>query len=264
MHANEQDMFDARFYVALSASSGYTFKLEMVQGARIYDINREVPFPTLKEIIRFQLTRKLETDILSKTREIVFNSSRYQFLQKIYYPELSCQLDYFLTKYKLSTQLDIAKKVLTNRSSPNCSSPNPTYWTSFHSMSNKALKDWIVDAEEFVNRRRFVKSPTKPNICFSSPNVFAIPASRKQFPYTFIRYDDRASVITSQLLFQSRKWRKSGQFLSSYAALSKQCPYQVLAPTGCNAQNVDNTKCIRDFMHFLSYGFYDLNKPEST
>ena len=255
MHANEEDMFDARFYMALSASSGYTFKMELVQGAKVYDINREVVFPTLSEIIRFQLTRKLETDVLSKTREIVFNSSRYQFLKNIYYPELSCQLDYFLTKSKLATQLDIAKKVLANRSSP-----NPA-WTSFHAMSNKALRDWIADAEKFVNTRRFVKSPTKPDICFSSPNVFGIPACRKQFPYTFVRFDERASAVTSRLLFQCRKWRKSGQFLSSYATLSKQCPYQVLAPSGCNAQDVDNTKCIRDFMHFLSYGFFDLNKP---
>ena len=257
-HANGQDMIDCRFYISVAACSGYTFKIECIAGGKLCDINKEVPFPSLSQIVRLQLTRKLETDILSKTYEIVFKKSRYEFLQDIFYPEISSQLDYFLTKNKLASQLNIAKKVLAARSSQNSEA-----WllsTSFHSLSDEQLKAWIADATCFVSSRRFVQSRTKPAISLATREVFAVPANRNQFRYTFVRQHDNASLITSALIFKCRRWRRNGSFMASYAKLSRICPYRVLTPSAPNAKHVDNTQCIRDFMHFLSYGFYDLNK----
>ena len=261
-HANKDEMFDCRFYITLAACSGFTFKIETVDGGRLCDINKEVPFPTLSQIIRLQLTRKLEFDILSKTSEIIFGKSRYQFLQDIFYPEIASQLDFFLTKYKLASQLNIAKKVLAAHSSKTCEP-----WlvsTSFHDLSDEQLSAWISDATFFVNRRRFILSKTKPAISLASRDVFAVPTKRKQFPYTFVRQHDNASLITSALIFRSRRWRKNGCFMASYAKLSKMCPYRVLAPVAPNDQLIDNSQAIRDFMHFLSYGFYDLNKAPTS
>ena len=261
-HANQDDMFDCRFYVTLAACSGYTFKVEAIDGGKLYDINKEVPFPTLSQIVRLQLTKSLETDIFSKTTEIIFKKSRYQFLQDIFYPEISNQLDYFLTKYRLASQLSMAKKVLAARASGTCD-----LWltsTSFHDLSDEQLKAWITDAASFVSMRRFTLSRTKPAISLASRDVFAVPTNRKQFRYTFVRQHDNASLITSGLIFRSRRWRRNGCFMASYAKLSKMCPYRVLTPYSPNDQLIDNTQAIRDFMHFLSYGFYDLNKSPTN
>ena len=179
---------------------------------------------------------------------------------------LSLILDYFLTKYKLASQLNIAKKVLAARTTETFMAFTDSWLasTSFHDLSNEQLNAWITDATSFVNMRRFTLSRTKPAISLESRDVFAVPTNRKQFRYTFVRQHDNASLITSALIFRSRRWRRNGCFMASYAKLSKMCPYRVLAPNSPNDQLIDNTEAIRDFMHFLSYGFYDLNKAPTS
>ena len=267
-HQHElEQLADSRFYIAIKGPSGYSFKLEVVDAGKIYSIDREVsPFPTLSEIIRLQLHRGLEEDAVCRTRELIYNSTRWEFLQGILYPEISSQLDLFLTKFKLSTQLAIATRERNYRVIKSAESPryhssdanNAPPHTSFSELTDDGLSAWIEQTKSFVNDRKLKLSPTEPRLNLTPPDVFTIPVNQKTaFRYTFVRHDNRVALPTAFLIAKARNFRKQASYISALIHLSKICPHKVCPIASPNEFEMENINCVRSLLCFLSYGFFD-------
>lgn len=262
-----EDLIDCRFYIAIKAGSGFCFKLQCLDGGKLYSIDREIaPFPTLSEIIRFQLHRGLENDPVCKLRELLYNSTRSEFLNDIFYPEICSQLDLYLTKFKLSTQLSIATRELNHRINKDRQTESslitPTVTelphTTFTLMSDNELSAWIKDMEEFVRDRKLRLSPTQPQLDLSSNDVFAIPVNHNSaFRYSFVRHDDRIALPTAFLIAKAKNFRKQANFLSAAIDLAKICPHKVCPISSPNEFGLENIDCVRSLLCFLSYGFFD-------
>ena len=262
-----EELSDSRYYIAIQGPSGLSWKLEIVDGGKLYSIDREVsPFPTLSEIIRLQLHRGIERDGFCRTRELVFNSTRWEFLQEIFYPEIASQLDLFLTKFKLSTQLAIATRERDHRANKNTESPflqpssrnNTPPHTSFSEMPDAKLSSWIEHTESFVKNRKLKLSPTEPKLNLAPHDVFAIPVNHKSaFRYSFVRHDDQLALPTAYLIAKARNFRKHASFLSASIHLAKICPHKVCPIASPNEFELENIECVRSLLCFLSYGFFD-------
>ena len=262
---NIDELMDCRFYVAMKAPSGYCWKVETVVGPKLVSIRREIPpFPTLAEIIRFQLHKNLELDVYCKLQETLFHSSRYDYLNNILYPEICSQLDLLVTKLKLSTQLAIASRELKHRALPDAAkaaAPLPPS-SSFTRMNDAILSAWIADATEIVNDRRLKLSPTKPELDNLPPSdFFSVPANyRNGFRYSFVKYsDNQTALATAQLILKAKRFRKNSKFLSTTIKLARCCPHLVLPIRSPNESQLENLDCLKSLMHFLSYGFYDVS-----
>ena len=253
-----QSLIDCRFYISIKAPSGFCFKLESVDGGKLYSIDREIaPFPTLSEIIRLQLHRGLESDPICKVRELVFNSNRSEFLNDILYPEICSQLDLYLTKFKLSTQLTIANRELNHRVDTRETTEPPPH-TSFSDMTDHELSAWIKDTEMFVQERKLKQSCTEPKLNSRSNDVFAIPVNHNSaFRYSFVRHDDRIALPTALLIAKARNFRKHASFLSASIELAKICPHKVCPISSPNEFELENIDCVRSLLCFLSFGFFD-------
>ena len=265
---NIDELTDIRFYVAMRAPSGYCWKVETVIGPKLVSIHREIaPFPTLAEITRYQLHKNLEIDPYSKVMEGLFHVSRYDFLHNILYPEICSQLDLLVTKLKLSTQLSIASREQKHRKQTDTTKtpPLPTPpKTSFSEMDDVTLSAWIDDATEIVNERKLSLSDTKPKLDnMAASDFFTIPANYKGgFRYSFVRYGDwQTALPTAQLILRAKKFRKNSKFLSASIKLSRCCPHLVSPISVSNEFQIDNKDCLKSFMYFLSYGFYDVSSP---
>ena len=262
-----EELVDCRFYIAIRAPSGFCFKLQCLDGGKLYSIDREIaPFPTLSEIIRFQLHRGLENDAVCKVRELLYDSTRSEFLHDILYPEICSQLDLYLTKFKLSTQLAIATRELKYRTNKNrqteASLITPTVTelpqTSFSVMSDNELTAWIKDTETFIRDRKLKLSPTQPRLNLPSNDVFAIPVNHNSaFRYSFVRHDDRIALPTAFLIAKARNFRKQANFLSATIKLAEICPHKVCPILTPNEFELENIDCVRSLLCFLSYGFFD-------
>lgn len=259
---NIEELRDTRFYIAMRGPSGYCWKVETVVGPKLVSIHREVaPFPTLSEIIRFQLHKNLELDPFSKVMENIFHCDRYNFLQNILYPEICSQFDLLITKLKLSTQLSIASREQQYRKI-STSTAHPPPESSFSVMDNDTLSAWISDATEIVNERKLKLSATEPKLDNLSPSeFFTVPVDYKNgFRYSFIRYADcQTALPTAQLILRAKKFRKNSKFLSSCVKLSRCSPHLVLPIKTPNDFQLDNLQCLKSLMYFLSYGFYDVS-----
>lgn len=271
---------DCRFYIAMKASSGYSWKVETVIGPKLVSIHREVaPFPTLSEIVRFQLHKGLEQDAYCKMSEIVFHSNRYDFLNNIFYPEICSQLDLLVTKSKLSTQIGIASheqkhraqqqqqqhhpQQTTTANTITTVSHLPPLQTSFTDMDDDCLSAWIRDATDIVNERKLKLSPTEPSLTNLSPSEFiTIPYNYKNgFRYSFVRYGDCQSALpTAELVLKARKFYRNSKFLSASIELARRCPHLVLPVQPPNEYQLNNLDCLKSLMAFLSYGFYDISR----
>ena len=251
-----EELVDCRFYMAVKAPSGFCFKLETVDGGKLYSIDREIsPFPTLSEIIRLQLHRGLENDAVCKVRELIYDSTRSEFLHDIFYPEICSQLDLFLTKFKLSTQLAIATREHNHRVLP---STPAIPKTSFSEMTDSELLAWINDTKKFVRDRKLKRSSTMPDLNSPSNNVFAIPVNHNSaFRYSFVKHDNRIALPTAFLIAKARNFRKHSSFLSASIELAKICPHKVRPISSPNEFELDNMDCVRSLLCFLSYGFFD-------
>ena len=262
---NIEELTDTRFYVAVRAPSGYCWKVETVLGPKLVSIHREVaPFPTLAEIVRFQLHNNLESDPYCKSQEIIFRCDRYDFLQNILYPEICSQFDLLITKLKLSTQLSIASREQQHRelsaTATTTSSPPPP--SSFSEMDSATLSAWISDAREIVNDRKLKLSATVPKLDGLSPSdFFTVPKDYANgFRYSFVRYADcQTALPTAQLILRAKKFRKNSKFLSASVKLSRCSPHLVLPVRAPNNFQIDNLQCLKSLMYFLSYGFYDVS-----
>lgn len=262
-----EELIDCRFYIAIKAASGFCFQLQCLDGGKLYSLDKEIaPFPTLSEIIRLQLHRGLENDTVCRVRELVYDSTRSEFLQEILYPEICSQLDLYLTKFKLSTQLIIATRELQYRTNKNrqteSSLPTPTVsehpHTSFSVMTDNELSAWIENMEKFVRDRRLKLSSTKPQLNVPSNDVFAIPVKHNSaFRYSFVRHDDRIAIPTAFLIAKARNFRKQANFLSATIELAKICPHKVCPISSPNEFELENIDCVRSLLCFLSYGFFD-------
>ena len=270
---NMEELIDTRFYIAMRAPSGYCWKVETVLGPKLVSIHREVaPFPTLAEIVRFQIHKNLELDPYSKVQENHFGSNRYDFLQNILYPEITSQFDLLVTKLKLSTQLTIASReqryretytTTTHGQPPTTSTHPPPPKSSFSEMDDATLSTWISDTTKIVTERKLKLSPTAPNLTSLCPSdYFTVPANyRNGFRYSFIRYADcQTALPTAQLILRAKKFRKNSKFLSACVKLARCSPHLVLPVQAPNDFQIDNLQCLKSLMYFLSYGFYDVSK----
>ena len=256
------DLADCRFYIAMKAPSGFCWKAEIVDAGRVYSLDREIPpFPTLSEIIRLQLHRGLESDSFCKTKELIFGSTRSEFLQNILYPEISTQLDLLITKFKLSTQLHIAKQELDHRNNTTTSDkPTDFPHTSYSEMSNDELSAWIEDTSSFVNNRKFNLSPTRPKLT-TADALFSIPVNHNSaFRYSFVKHDNRTALPTAFLIAKAKNFRRHGSYLSVTTQLAERCPHKVSPISSPNESHLENIETVRYFLHFLSFGFFDALK----
>ena len=258
------ELADCRFYVAIRAPSSFCWKIEFVDGGKLYSINREVPpFPTLSEIVRFKLHQGLEEDPYCKTRELIYGSTRWDFLNNIFYPEICSQLDLFITKLKLSTQLAIATRELDHRLGNTATVQTPQQpslpQTSFSDLTDNELSTWIEDTKKLVCNRKLRLSPTRPKLDLAPNDFFTIPVNHNSgFRYSFVKHDNRAALPTAFLIAQARHFRRNACFLSQGAArLAERCPYKVCPISTPNENHFDNIDCVRTLLNFLSYGFFD-------
>ena len=258
--AELDELADCRFYIAIKAPSGFCWKAEIVDAGRVYSIDREIPpFPTLSEIIRLQLHRGLESDSFCKTKELIFGSTRSEFLHNILYPEICTQLDLYITKFKLSTQLHIATRELRHRKPPTPHTPTDLLHThtSFSNMSDDALSAWIEDTSKFVNNRKFSLSPTQPKLTIGD-DLFSIPVNyNSAFRYSFVRYNNRTALPTAFLIAKARNFRRHASYLSVSIQLAERCPHKVCPISSPNESHLENIDAVRSILHFLSFGFFD-------
>ena len=139
---------DCRFYLNLRAPAGFTFKIEIVDGGKVSSLNRELPFPKLTEIIRYQHLQTAEQDALRRVNQSLFNTSRERFLERVFWPETANHILHLDNRHKVATQLAFAKAELASRSKEPPSTS--VIDTSFSNVSTDQLQKVVGNATKFL------------------------------------------------------------------------------------------------------------------
>ena len=130
-------------------------QMQLIDGGRIDRLKGS--FPSLRNLIRLQTILSLKKDALSVAGRSLFGQSRNEFLERIYYPELSNQALCLMKKWKLGNQYRIAKQELANRKEHGRRS-------FFVDMTDDQLSHWIFRAVQPLTRYMY-------NLCQSSVTV---------------------------------------------------------------------------------------------
>ena len=225
------------------------------------------PFPSLRQIVRFQTVVKLEKDNLRKLTKSLFSGSKLSFLEDLVYPEIANKLHFLAERAKLGAQLSLAEEELSGRETTDKSTVSKTLavTTSFSAMSTAELESWISVTK--VNAKTpptpsLVKVGGGPHDCLALPET-------SHFKFSFIKYNDQLARLTCLQMERTKFLYQHPINLSSFAQLGISLPLatDINALSGQqplhSSDNVREsnalTPIIVNFIFFLSYGTYRID-----
>ena len=237
-------------------------RIETIDGGRIIDPS---PFPSLRQIIRFQTMMRTEKDTLRMLTKNLYSGSKLSYLEDLLYPDLANKLQNIVRRTQLGVQLSLAEAELSQKKTTNkLLTPTTRAVTSYSTMSITELESWISEMKENAKTLQtfsFVRTGG-PRHCLS------LPKSPTSFDLSFVTYNDHLARLTCLQMERTRFLHRHPINLSSFACLGVSLPLAVninalsgqqpLHSSDTVRESIALTPTIVDLMYFLSYGTYKM------
>ena len=213
--------------------------------------------------------RAVEFDALKLISKSLFAVSRNRFLDTMYFPELTNQLQQLLNRNKIRGQLFIANKEKDDRAKK---SRKETAVTSFSDMSGHELQLWIDEATHSLNKP-YEKSRIITNLSHQKDLIALPPYSAVK--YSFLSYHDTQSARTKKLVEKGIQISRHPSHVSCMAKIGGSLPLKVSMRMHEKEIPLHSSDTIRDthsktnhmiseFLAFLSYGtFCPINQSKT-
>ena len=255
---------------SLSLSLSLT-RVQLLDGGRILDDS----FPPLRNFIRLNLHTSLESDCLRNVYRGLYDQSRYEFLKRIFYPEMHNQMGGIIKRWKLSAQVRIAEKEMKSRLLQ-----NSRYF--FEELSDQELKKWLQKAKKELHDQNTYLKRSHLEVKHFNPSLGIQMPLSQHFKYSFMNlsatHDNLNQAIAntvsavangsrfSWLSPQRLPIRNHPLNLSIFAQLAQGLPLKTYLNTDDKIHSDDNVRQDRvdnremeNLMLFLSYGTWKPN-----